>query len=303
MVLLSMLPFLLHAWDVESSIIKRSTYHPSNAKCVDYSIPVSIIATGVDFIASKWKDNYELMDFVSHTVTRPGANFTPPIGGSVDLSGDYKISGTFCTPKTNTENSSTVLLASHGLGFDRKLVNCRRLYFSILNVYLATGIPNTNPTSITLYSTWFLKAYLSSSMIVSVQVSPPLGKLLESRVRKLADCQISLSGFNNQAINQVRILEKLAGLIKNGKYTGTIGIPKKLVLVGHSFGSQIANILMVESPKLADAAILTGYNEDSEADILIEAVAPRIAALQDKKWAHLDPGYVTWVDVYSLINA
>jgi alpha-beta hydrolase superfamily lysophospholipase len=112
-------------------------------------------------------------------------------------------------------------------------------------------------------------------------------------VGELVNHKSSLSGFHNQVVNQAQILAQLGSLIKSGKYTGAVGVPKKLVLVGHSFGSQLSDAVMVESPKLADAAILTGYNEASDGAVIIESVAPRVAALQNKKWAHLDPGYLT----------
>jgi hypothetical protein len=96
-----------------------NTYTPANAKCVDYGIPVSVSTKGVNWTAPKWTDNAGLIDFVSLTSSRSSANFSSPIGGSVDLNGKYIISGTFCSPQTNTEISGNVLLATHGLGYDR----------------------------------------------------------------------------------------------------------------------------------------------------------------------------------------
>jgi hypothetical protein len=98
-------------------------YTPPNANCVDYEIPVVVSTKGIEWTGPKWTDNYGLIDFVSLSSARPEANFTPPVTGPVDINGTYTISGTFCSPKTKGEHSSTVLLATHGLGYDRSYWN------------------------------------------------------------------------------------------------------------------------------------------------------------------------------------
>lgn len=50
---------------------------------------------------------------------------------------------------------------------------------------------------------------------------------------------------------------QLAQLLKFGKYTGDIGVPKSLVLVGHSFGSSISAAAVVAQPDVCDGLILT----------------------------------------------
>jgi hypothetical protein len=97
-----------------------NTYTPANANCIDYDIPVSVSTEGINWVAPKWTDNAGLIDFVSLTSSRSSANFSSPINGSVDLSGQHTISGTFCSPKTNAEKSGNVLLATHGIGYDRR---------------------------------------------------------------------------------------------------------------------------------------------------------------------------------------
>jgi hypothetical protein len=97
-----------------------TTYTPSNANCNNYDIPVSVSTTGIDWIAPKWTNDTGLIDFVSLTSSRTTANFSSPVGGSVNLTGQYTISATFCSPKTQTNKSANVLLATHGLGYDRR---------------------------------------------------------------------------------------------------------------------------------------------------------------------------------------
>jgi pimeloyl-ACP methyl ester carboxylesterase len=101
---------------------------------------------------------------------------------------------------------------------------------------------------------------------------------------------------------QVSILGQLAGLIKAGQYTDTIGSPKKLVLVGHSFGSFTTQGLVAAAPQIADAVVLTGIGFTIQGGVVIEGFDLRVAALQDKKWKGLDNGYVIWDDVYANVN-
>jgi pimeloyl-ACP methyl ester carboxylesterase len=107
----------------------------------------------------------------------------------------------------------------------------------------------------------------------------------------------------NQASIQVAILDELATAVKAGKYTGSTGTPKSLVLVGHSFGSALSAAAVTVSPDLADGLILTGfsYNGSNGAGFL-ESFAPRIASQEHSRWDKLDTGYLAPVDIYSNVN-
>jgi hypothetical protein len=114
-ILLSILPVL----GAQAATLKgrTSVYTPPEANCVDYQIPVSYSTTGIKFLPT-WSDNYALTNFVTLAATRTSANFSAPLTTGANLTGTYKISATFCSPKSKNEHSKTVLLASHGLGFD-----------------------------------------------------------------------------------------------------------------------------------------------------------------------------------------
>lgn len=48
-----------------------------------------------------------------------------------------------------------------------------------------------------------------------------------------------LSGFENQLSTGIATLQGLAAELREGKYTGSIGVPEKLALMGFSYGSYI----------------------------------------------------------------
>lgn len=112
----------------------------------------------------------------------------------------------------------------------------------------------------------------------------------------------SVSGYVNQVSIQSAIVSQLVTLIRSGKFCASV---KKIVLVGHSFGSVISNVVLASDPDLVDGAILTGiaYAPNNFA-VVLEALQPRLAKLQSlAKWGRLDGGYVSWVDIYANINA
>ena len=97
----------------------KQTYYPPNASCFDYFIPLNITSAQYSFNATKWTDNDGLTQFVIENVGRdPGK--VSPLSMPSNVTAQYSISATFCTPKDSSSNKAkTVLLATHGLGFDR----------------------------------------------------------------------------------------------------------------------------------------------------------------------------------------
>ncbi|KAK2813287.1 hypothetical protein FQN50_000601 [Emmonsiellopsis sp. PD_5] len=249
----------------------KGTYHPPNANCVDYTIPVSVSTDILTFNGTKWDDNFGLIDFVSVASSREDAGFPSPIGAPEPYKGDLEIAGTFCSPKEyGKPGGRTVLLATHGLGFERGYWNSAYdpKEYNFVEHAIGDG-----------YSVFFYD------------------RLGTGKSTKL-------SGFVNQAAIQIPILRELTTLLKSGKYTGNTGKPKSLVLVGHSFGSFLSNALVATDPDAADGVILTGYGFTSNGAVTMEAFNPRIAAQQDpKKFGELDAGYITWSDVYSNVNS
>ena len=113
-----------------------------------------------------------------------------------------------------------------------------------------------------------------------------------------------LSGYVNQLSLQVDVLANLVKGVKAGTYTGRVGVPKKVVVLGFSFGSFVTTTLVATQPTLMDGAIFTGLGYSPTAFApFFEAYQSRIAATQNPtKFGELDTGVLTWVDVFANIN-
>ena len=114
-----------------------------------------------------------------------------------------------------------------------------------------------------------------------------------------------VSGYIPQLGNQVAILEELIKLVKEGKFIETPQ-RKKVVLVGHSFGSAISLNLVAQDPDLVDGVVLTGFSLNATANNLlgfVEGVAPRIASQQNgKRWGGLDTVSFFFFFIFPLLS-
>ncbi|KAL2060027.1 hypothetical protein VTL71DRAFT_9849 [Oculimacula yallundae] len=237
--------------------------------CTDYEIPVT--PTSVNLIwGKKFANNFDVVDLISDINSRTAATSFHPYDETtapVLTTASYNISATFCTPKKGA--TGIVLLLSHGLNFDRSYWDpeVSKEKYSFVDWVIARG-----------YSVFYYDRL-------------GVGK------------STLISGYVNQASIQIAILEELTTSVRAGKYTGALGTPKALVLVGHSFGSVLSSALVTAKPSIAEGLILTGFSfNGTNGDGFLEAFQPRIASGESSKWTSLDNGYLTATDIYSNIN-
>ena len=107
---------------IGSLVSCEQMYRPLNAVCMDYQIPLSVSSAQYRFEYPKWTDQNGLTQFLIDDVARI-PNLPPLIGSPKNETAEYTISATFCTPrKAAGDKARTVILATHGLGFDRSWV-------------------------------------------------------------------------------------------------------------------------------------------------------------------------------------
>jgi hypothetical protein len=90
----------------------------STRSCKDYTLTID--TTSINFIwgLPDLQTNYDATAFSTDIGRWDSSTSLKPISGAAEVNGSYSISGTFCSPTSG--GGETVLLASHGLGFDRE---------------------------------------------------------------------------------------------------------------------------------------------------------------------------------------
>lgn len=121
-------------------------------------------------------------------------------------------------------------------------------------------------------------ASLSFSTSIKSQPSTHLNHLellptniIMELVVTLAKAQFKLSLSSSSTISAPVPLTTSTGVIHS-----TASTPKKVILVGHSYGSVLTNALLSTNPDIVDSAILTGWAYAFSAPLILAAAQPRI---------------------------
>ncbi|KAF8861502.1 alpha/beta-hydrolase [Acephala macrosclerotiorum] len=261
----SLLPFIFFLLTPLVAAIPTTSHNTSPKTCKEYTIPLTITSGTYIWGLPNLTTNYDATEFTNN-LSRWDANETfHPISGFENTTLNVEISGTFRAP-TNGE-ASTVLIATHGLGFDRT-------YWD----------PSIQPEKYSFVDFAIAKSY-------SVFFYDRLG---------LSDSS-EISGYQTQVSLQVAVLTQLITLTRAGHFSIP---PTSIILLGHSFGSTVSNAVLATHPTLVDGVILTGIGYHiPDTSVSFEAWQPRLARLQSpERWRQLDGGWVSWVDVWSNVN-
>ncbi|ENH72145.1 hypothetical protein FOC1_g10006517 [Fusarium oxysporum f. sp. cubense race 1] len=216
-----------------SPALATPTGHTKN--CVQLQIPVTASANNTRYNSAKVESNIDLVDFVWDTSTWSHANRSTE---ALPVRGTYSISAQLCIP-ANSKKSHVLQIATHGLGFDKR-------YWD----------PELKPEE---YS--YVHAALSKGY--SILTYDRLGTGKSTKADGYNEVQLGL---------QVAILKELTVLARDGKLLASSKIlgkhpeksfnsykPKKVVHVGHSFGSATTSGLLSLHGNLSDGVILTGF--------------------------------------------
>ena len=85
--------------------------------CQDYTIPITVSSVNYIWGLPDLFTNYDATAFTTNISRWDASTTLNPISGGAYQTVSYEISGTFCSPTKG--GSETVLLATHGVGFDR----------------------------------------------------------------------------------------------------------------------------------------------------------------------------------------
>lgn len=96
--------------------------HPTSSQktCTSYTIPITTTSLNWIWAYPKFISNYDVVNFISDSQARVPSPDFHLVSGRENQTFSYTIGATFCTPKSHdAKKSKTVLLATHGLDFDR----------------------------------------------------------------------------------------------------------------------------------------------------------------------------------------
>ncbi|MCJ1446737.1 MAG: hypothetical protein MMC23_007243 [Stictis urceolatum] len=247
-------------------------YYPPEADCHNYMIPVDTEWEKISFNGTKFGNNFDLEDFLTVASTRePGPNYPLPLGKLSKVKETYNIAASFCSPKKASPKAKTVLLATHGIGPARSHWNSpfKPEDYNFVQHAISQG-----------YSVFFYD-------------------------RLGCGASQKISGYDAQINTSIAVLQGLAKLVRQGKYTGSIGKPSKLALLGFSYGSYTTHGAVALTPELADAVILTaiGFNKTGlNTNGLLRSFQHRIAQKSNPAlYGDRDTGYLTWVDKFAQV--
>ncbi|KAK4942066.1 hypothetical protein LTR10_018102 [Elasticomyces elasticus] len=241
---------------------------PSSRSCTDYTVPVNITSLNLKWGIGPLETNEDMAAFNAEWGRRDSASVFHPVlapsSNNTPETAVYTISGTYCEPTSG--GNGTVLLASHGGGYGRNYwdPDIHPENYSFVDYALAEG-----------YSIFYYdRLSMGQSEIIS--------------------------GYVAQMSNQAAVVTELIKLIRAGTFSSP---PSKVVLVGHSLGSVMSNVVLHTDPELVDGALLTGIAYEANGAISNQVKQNRLANLYEpEKFGKLDGGYTVWVDIYSNIE-
>lgn len=101
--------------------------YPKNGICTDYTVKNTITSQNNVYGLPKFRDNFDvaaslfnISQLFRQTPEQGSISFNP-FSGVENITASYTLAGTFCRPKAQKDGKEkTVLVATHGLGYDRR---------------------------------------------------------------------------------------------------------------------------------------------------------------------------------------
>ena len=119
--LLQLLSVALAATISSATPLGNPISHPKDS-CFDFFVDVPVETVTYTPLFPPFKNQYEATEKLLQTTSRTAPNATSVLSGPKPLSTTIKIGATYCTPagQEYDQGYDTVLVLSHGLGFDRR---------------------------------------------------------------------------------------------------------------------------------------------------------------------------------------
>ena len=189
-------------------------------------VSVENVTTFVPFFPTI--DSPLLATFLANVFTTRDSNL--PTLNFTSLSKTFDIAIEYCWPSTPDADSGTVFFLTHGVGFNR----------SYWDFHLPSNATDNQYSFVSLATAAGHSTFSWNRLGI-----PP---------STIADPNLEI-----QATVELDILVRLTKSVRAGTISG-LPAPRKLVHVGHSYGSQLTNALAAVEPGLSDGLVFTGYS-------------------------------------------
>ncbi|ESZ94963.1 hypothetical protein SBOR_4646 [Sclerotinia borealis F-4128] len=200
--------------------------------CINATVPVTISARQAVFNIEIPTTNVSTPDFFLN-VTQQGRNFTDiALSGYQTTAGTYNISTMYCKPDGDNSTNPTIQVLTHGIGFDK--------------TYWDLPYNNYNYSYIDVAVRKYSYHTLSFDRLGTGNSTHgnPLNEI--------------------QSYIQVAATAALTTMLRNGTFPSAPGKAyKRVVHIGHSFGSAQTYALANLHPNLTDGIVLTGFSMNS----------------------------------------
>ncbi|CAK4028180.1 alpha beta-hydrolase [Lecanosticta acicola] len=231
----------------------------SGKKCANITVPVTVNARNAVFdkAALTPHSNIDVTNFILN-LSQQGHNYTQEqLKGYQNVEGTYHLATTYCYPDSGAP--STVQLLTHGIGFDRSYWDIP--YDNYQYSYTNEAVDKYG------YAT-FSHDRLGIGMS---QHGEPVNEI--------------------QAMLEIQALRMLTYGLRNGTIPGVPSF-KKVVHIGHSFGSVQTYALTALYPTISDGIGLTGFSQNGTFLPFFELGGDFVQANTNAKLADYPDGYL-----------
>ncbi|OAQ64717.1 alpha/beta-Hydrolase [Pochonia chlamydosporia 170] len=219
-------------------LLKPTKAEPNSpATCIDLSIPITVSANNTVYDTPRIDSSIDVADWMWDMYTWSHANLTSRVNGTIHVKETFNISGKLCVPH-NGRKADILQIATHGIAFDKWYwdVQHDRQAYNYIDAALKNGY------SILTYD-----------------------RIGNGRSSKPNAYTVAQSPVEVEVLREITNLVRSGNLIAASKANASAGkvirayIPKKVVHVGHSFGSVTTAGMLSQYGHLSDGALLTGF--------------------------------------------
>jgi hypothetical protein len=114
---------LLVALVLAAASIKKGKASPTTdpRSCVQLEVPVSVDTTTTKWLQPRVDSNIDAVDWVTYMTKWSSPSLADRMLGEITVKQTFKINGQLCVPPKGAK-SDILQLATHGVGFDKRLV-------------------------------------------------------------------------------------------------------------------------------------------------------------------------------------